>query len=81
MFALDISKGFAQVTAATIKQYTPAELKAIMVNIGIVQRDIRGEQIPLEDIMALKDRNMRLQRLNQAQLIISNYAKQRRIVL
>lgn len=81
MFALDIAKGFAMITAATIKQYTPAELKAMIVNIGIIQREIRGEQVPLDDTMAIKEKNQRLQRLNQALLIITSYARQRRIAL
>ena len=81
MFAHEIAKGFALITAATIKQYTPAELKTLVVNIGIVQREVRAEQVPLDDVMAVKAKNQRLQRLNQALLIITSYAKQRRIPL
>ncbi len=69
------------ITVATIKQYTPADLKTIMVNIGIVQREIRGEQVPIDDVMAVKAKNQKLQRLNQAVSTISSYAKQRRIPL
>jgi hypothetical protein len=81
MLAGDISKGVTTITVSNIKQYTPADLKTIMVNIGIVQREIRGEQVPFEDIMAVKAKNQRLQRLNQAISTISSYAKQRRIPL
>ncbi len=81
MLAWDIAKGVTTISVANIKQYTPADLKLIMVNIGIVQREIRGEQAPFEDIMAVKAKNQRLQRLNQAISTISSYAKQRRIPL
>jgi hypothetical protein len=81
MLAMDIAKGLTTITAATIKQYTPTDLKTIMTNIGIVQREIRGEQVPLEDVMAVKAKNQKLQRLNQAISTISSYAKQRRIPL
>ena len=81
MLAGDISKGVTTISVANIKQYTPADLKTIVVNIGIVQREIRGEQVPLDDIMAIKAKNLRLQRLSQALLTISSYAKQRRIPL
>ena len=81
MLAWDIAKGVTTITIANIKQYTPADLKSIVVNIGIVQREIRGEQAPFEDIMAVKAKNQRLQRLNQAISTISSYAKQRRIPL
>ena len=49
MLANDISKGVTTITVSNIKQYTPADLKTIMVNIGIVQREIRGEQVPFAD--------------------------------
>ena len=81
MLVWDIAKGLTNITVTTIKQYAPADLKTIVVNIGIVQREIRGEQVPLEDILAIKAKNQRLQRLNQALSTISSYAKQRRIPL
>jgi len=81
MLAWDIAKGVTTITISNIKQYAPADLKSIIVNIGIVQREIRGEQVPLDDIMAIKAKNQRLQRLNQAISTISSYAKQRRIPL
>jgi len=74
-------KAATTISVANIKQYTPADLKTIVVNIGIVQREIRGEQVPLDDIMAIKAKNLRLQRLSQALSTISSYAKQRRIPL
>jgi len=81
MLAYDIAKSVTNFSAATIKQYTAADLKAIVVNIGIVQREIRGEQVPLDDTMAVKAKNQKLQRLNQALSIITTYAKQRRMVI
>jgi hypothetical protein len=81
MLAYDIAKSVTNFSAATIKQYTAADLKAIVVNIGIVQREIRAEQVPLDDTMALKAKNQKLQRLNQALSIIMTYAKQHRMVI
>ena len=81
MLAYDIAKSVTNFSAANIKQYTQADLKAIIANIGIVQREIRGEQVPLDDTMAIKAKNQKLQRLNQALSIIAAYAKQRRMVL
>lgn len=81
MLAYDIAKSVTNFSAATIKQYTPADLKIIVAHIGIVQREIRGEQVPLDDTMAVKAKNQKLQRLNQALSIINAYARQRRIPL
>jgi len=79
--AADIAEGFANITMATLKKYTPQDLKTINVNIGIVVRELRQQQIPLEDVMALKKRNMKIQRANQALSVIRNYCKKKRIVI
>ncbi|MDH3974555.1 MAG: hypothetical protein OEV42_09795 [Deltaproteobacteria bacterium] len=79
--AVDIAEGFANVTMATLKKYTPQDLKTMTVNVNMVIRELRQEQIPLEDVMALKKRNMKIQRANQALSVIRNYCKKKRIVL
>ncbi len=79
MMAYDISKGLVHLTQANLRQYTAQDLKTILTQISIVQREIRGEQVPLEDIMAIKEKNQKLMRLNQATTIINSYAKQRRL--
>ncbi len=79
MMAYDIAKGFTHLSQATLKKYNPADLKIILTNLSIVQREIRGEQIPQEDVMAIKAKNQRLQRLSQAVSVINSYAKLHRI--
>lgn len=77
--ATDIAEGYLNFTMATLKNYTPSDLKIIQTNINIVIRQLRQEQIPLEDIMALKKRNMKMQRVNQALSVIRTYCKKKRI--
>ena len=79
--AQDIADGYANITLATLKKYTPNDLKTINVNLAIVTRELRQEQIPLEDIMALKKRNMKLQRVNHALSVIRTYCRKKRIVI
>ncbi len=81
MLAMDIARGVTNMTAATVRQYTPADLKILVASIAIVQREIRGEAVPLDDTLAIKAKNMKLQRLNQALSTISSHAKLRRIPL
>lgn len=76
--AQDIADGFLMLSPPMLKLYTPADLKIILAHIGIVARDLRGEQIPLEDVMALKARNMKLTRLNQNETVIRAYCKKYR---
>jgi len=80
-FARDIAEGFFNLSTATLRQHTPADLKVILTNLGIVARELRGEQIPLEDVLALKAKNMKLSRLNQADMIIRAHCKKLRIPL
>ncbi len=77
--AQDIADGYHMLTPPMLKSYTPVDLKTIIVNIGIVSRELRQELIPTDDVMAIKARNMKLSRLNQAEIVIQAYCKKRRI--
>lgn len=79
--AQDISEGFMIISAPTLKRYNGADLKIIMNNIALVSRELRAQQIPLEDVMALKKKNMKVSRLNQAEMIIRAHCKKLRIPL
>jgi hypothetical protein len=77
----DIADGYLLLSPPLLKLYTAGDLKVIVANIAVVARELRQESIPLEDIMALKTRNMKLSRLNQAQVVIQAYCKKLRIPL
>lgn len=77
----DIADGYLILTVPMLKNYAPADLKTIVSNIAVVARELRQEAIPLEDVMAIKTRNMKLSRLNQAQVVIQAYCKKRRLPL
>jgi hypothetical protein len=77
----DIADGYLMLTVPMLKLYTPADLKIIVANIAIVARELRQEVIPLDDVMIIKTRNMKLSRLNQAQVVIQAYCKKLRIPL
>ena len=79
--AMDIALGYANVTMATLKRYGQQDLKTLNVNLNIVLRELRREQVPLEDIMAIKMKNMKIQRVNQALSIIRIYCRKKRIVV
>jgi hypothetical protein len=77
--AQDIAEGFMSLTPPMLKTLTPADLKTIIVNLGIVGRELRQEQVAQDDVMAAKAKNMRLSRLNQAEIVIRAFCKKRRI--
>ena len=79
--AQDIADGYFMLTPPLLKSYTPVDLKTIVVNLGMVARELRQELITTEDVMAIKTRNMKLTRLNQAEMVIQAYCKKKRIPL
>ena len=72
--AQDVAHGFLQFTQGTLRQYTVEDLKVILFNLNLVLRELRGKQIPLEDIEGLKDKNNNMRRLTQAITIIQSFA-------
>ncbi|OGW38631.1 MAG: hypothetical protein A2010_18765 [Nitrospirae bacterium GWD2_57_9] len=79
--AQDIAEGYLMLTPPLLKNYTPADLKIIVVNIGIVTRELRQAMIPLDDVMAIKARNMKLSRLNQADVVIQTFCRKHKFPL
>jgi hypothetical protein len=79
--AQDIADGYFMLTPPMLKLYTPGDLKIIVAHIGVVARELRQVVISLDDVMAVKARNMKLSRLNQAEVVINAYCKKRRIPL
>lgn len=77
----DIADGYLMLTVTMLKLYTHADLKIIVANIAVVTRELRQEVIPLDDIMSIKMRNMKLSRLSQAQVVIQVYCKKMRLPL
>ena len=73
--AQDIADGYLMVTPPMLKLYTSIDFKTIVANIGIVCRELRQELIPTDDAMAIKAKNMKLSRLNQAEMVIKTYSR------
>jgi hypothetical protein len=79
--AYDVAQGYQQFTQATLRGYTIEDLKILLFNLNIVLREVRGTQVPLEDIEAVKDKNIKIRRLNQSISIIQSFAALRGIKL
>ena len=77
--ALDVAHGYHQFSPAVLRQYTPEDLKTILFNLNIVLKELRGRQIPPEDLEAMKDKNNQMRRLNQAINILQRYSSSKGI--
>jgi hypothetical protein len=78
-FAQDIADGYMSLSPPMLRTYTGADMKIILNNITMVIRDLRQEQIAQDDSLAIKQRNNKLSRLNQASVVIRSYCQKRRI--
>lgn len=80
-YVYDIADGYAYLTEANIRKFTPAELRELYQIMIVVEREIRGEMVEGEDTPEIKKKNMRLQRLYRTKVLIQNFAKPRKIPL
>jgi hypothetical protein len=72
-FARDIAEGFQTVTERSFKGLRPAELDQLGFEIDRALRDIRAEQVPLDDLPLIQAKNRRIQRLNAALMLMRSY--------
>lgn len=79
--AQDIAEGFQSLSAPGLKKYSAADLKVILNNLALVQREVRQIQVPQEDALLIKAKNMRLSRLRQAETVLRSHCKKLRINL
>jgi hypothetical protein len=78
---LDVAEGYIAVNPLFLKLFDPEQLKEFYLELSKTQRDIRAERFPTNDLISLRTRNIKLQRLYSASMVARNYAKERRILL
>ena len=77
----DIAEGYVTVNPLFLKPLDDETIKELYQELVKVQAQIRGSEFPHGDMKAIRDRNIKLQRLHTAQMIIKNYMRVRRIPL
>jgi len=77
----DIADGYLTVNPLFLKPLDSESLTGLYHEIMKTQVMIRGEKFPQSDAPAIRMRNVRLQRLYSALMIIKNFARERRIIL
>ncbi len=74
----DIAEGYITVNPLFLKPLEMDSVRELYHEIQLTQNEIRGEKFPFNDVQAIRRRNMKLQRLNSAQMIIRNYLRERK---
>ena len=78
---VDVAEGYVAVNPLFLKSFDPDSLKDFYHQLDKTQKDLRAERFPTNDVQAIRMRNLKLQRLYSAQMIVRNFARDRRIVL
>jgi hypothetical protein len=76
--AKDIAEGYHIVTERTFKTMSRGETEQLAFELDKCLREIRGEQIPLDDLLLIKGRNRKIQRLNQTLMVLRSYQQKTR---
>jgi len=75
----DVAEGYVVVNPLFLKSFDHETLRDFYIEISKVQIEIRAERFPTHDVLAIRSRNLRLQRLFAATMVIRNYARERRV--
>jgi len=79
--ASDITDGFVVVNPLYLKPFDNESLKKFYEILLRKQTEIRTEPFPYGNVELIRRRNIRLQRVNTAIMIIKNFARDRRMFL
>ena len=77
----DVAEGYVAVNPLFLKSFDPDSLKDFYHQLDKTQKELRAERFPTSDVQAIRMRNLKLQRLYSAQMVIRNFARERRISL
>lgn len=78
-YARDIGEGFQVVTERSFKTMTRPEMESLAFEIDRALREIRGEQVPVDDLQMIQAKNRKIQRLNGALMMMRSYRAKARI--
>ncbi|HBI24508.1 MAG: hypothetical protein A2Y48_03265 [Nitrospirae bacterium RIFCSPLOW2_12_42_9] len=79
--ASDIADGFIYINPLTLKNFSDDIYKELYHQMRKLQTLIRNEKFPSHDQAAIRNRNMRLQRLHHAMVVLQNSARVKKITL
>ena len=81
MVAFDVAEGLLTVNPLFLKKFDKDMIKELFDNLNRTLTGIRTEKIDYSNQIALRTRNMKLQRIHNAMIILRNAAREKRIPL
>lgn len=77
----DVAEGLISINPLFLKKFDKDLLKDLYESINKTMTLVRNEKVAFNDTVALRMRNLKLQRLHNALIIIKNTAREKRIPL
>ncbi len=79
--AIDVAEGYVSVNPIFLKKFDKDMVKELFEVLNKAMTATRNEKILPNDPVSLRNRNMKLQRLHNALIILRNTAREKRIPL
>ncbi len=79
--ASDVAEGYVSVNPLFLKKFDKDMIKELYETLNKSLTGLRNEKIDLTDQASIRTRNMKLQRLHNALIIVRNSAREKRIPL
>jgi hypothetical protein len=79
--ASDVAEGYVTVNPLFVKRFDKDMIKNLFEHLNKAMTNTRNEKVSLSDLPVLRTRNMKLQRLHNAIIILRNIAREKRIPL
>lgn len=77
----DVAEGLISINPLFLKKFDKDMLKDLYESVNKTMTLVRNEKVVLSDTVALRMRNLKLQRLHNALIVIKNSAREKRIPL
>jgi len=79
--AVDVAEGYISVNPLFLKKFDKDMVKELNDHLNKALTGTRNEKIDFTNQVALRTRNMKLQRLHNAMIVLRNVAREKRIPL
>jgi len=79
--AVDVIDGYTTVNPLFLKKFEKDQIKDLYENLNKAMNAARNIPVQFHDQVAMRQKNMKLQRLHNALIIVRNHAREKRIPL
>ena len=79
--AADVGDGYMMINPLVLKKFDKDMIKDLYEHLNKAMNAARNIAVPLNDILAMRQKNMKLQRLHNSIIVLRNTARERRVML